>query len=168
MVGQFKVVLVIQYIQIFDYALVGDVSAGKTHYLIEYGQGIAHTTVSFQCDDVQCLRFGGNTFFGSYIGQMCYGIFHTDAVEVVYLATRQDGWQYLMLFSSGKDKYGMAGRFFQCFQKSVESGSRQHVHLVNDVYLVFAYLGRDTYLFYQLPDIVYGIIGCSIQLVNIV
>ena len=36
-VGQSEVVLVIQYIQVFDYALVSDIPSGKAHYLVEYG-----------------------------------------------------------------------------------------------------------------------------------
>ena len=39
-VGQFKVILVIQYVQVLDYALVGDVSAGEAHYLVKYGQSV--------------------------------------------------------------------------------------------------------------------------------
>ena len=60
--------------------------AGETDYLVEDGQGIAHTAVSFQCDDVQRFRFGGNPFFRGNVGQMGYGVIHIDAVEVVYLA----------------------------------------------------------------------------------
>ena len=168
MVGQFEVVFVIQHIQILDYALVSDVSTGKTYYLVEDGQGVTHTAVGFQRNDVQSFRFGGNSLFRGYIGQVSYGIFHTDTVEVVYLTARKDGRQYLMFFGGGKNEYGMTGRLFQRFQESIESGSRQHMYLVNDIYLVFTYLRRDTYLLYQLADVVHGVVGCGIQFMNVV
>ena len=41
------------------------------------------------------------------------------------------------------------------------------MHLVDDVHLVFACLGRETHLLYQAPDIVHGIIGGSIQLMDV-
>ena len=43
-----------------------------------------------------------------------------------------------------------------------------HVDLINDIYLIFTNLGRNTNLLNQLPDIIYGIVGCRIQFVNIV
>ena len=59
-----------------------------------------------------------------------------------------------MFLGRGKNENGMAGWLFQCFQKSVEGRCREHVYLVDDVDLVFAYLWRNTYLFYQLPNVI--------------
>ena len=62
----------------------------------------------------------------------------------------------------------MAWRLFQCFQESVESRSGKHVHLVDDIYFVFADLGWDAYLFHQLADVVDGVIGSGIQFMDVV
>ena len=47
----------------------------------------------------------------------------------------------------------MLRRFFQCLQKGIECGGRQHVYLVNDIHLVLADLGRDAYLLNQGTDV---------------
>ena len=95
-------------------------------------------------------------------------IIHIDAVKVIYLATGQDSRQNLVLFCSCQDKDGMTGWFFQRFQESVESRSGQHVYLVDDIYFIFSYLGRNTHLFHQLADIVNGVVGCGIQFMDVV
>ena len=62
MICQSEIIFVVQYIQVLDYALIADVSAGKADHLVEDRQGITHTTVSFQGNYIQCFRFGGNSF----------------------------------------------------------------------------------------------------------
>ena len=87
--------------------------------------------------------------------QMFDRVFDADAVEVINLATAQDSRQYFMLFCCGKDEDGMLRRLFQCFQKSIEGGLRQHVDLINDIDFILADLWRDTYLFDQRTDVFY-------------
>lgn len=62
----------------------------------------------------------------------------------------------------------MLRRFFQGFQEGVESRRRQHVHLVDDIHLVFANLWRDTYLFNQGTDVFDRVVGSGIQLMDII
>ena len=96
------------------------------------------------------------------------GVFHTDTVKIIDLAAGKDGWQNLMLLRSSQNEDGVAWRFFQRFQESIESRGRQHVYLIDDIYLIFTYLGRNAYLLYQLANIVYGVVGRGIQFMNIV
>ena len=105
--------------------------------------------------------------FGNVL-QMVDSVFDADAVKVINLATAQNSRQYLMLFRCGKDEDGMMRRFFQCFQKSIEGGLRQHVDLINDIYLVLADLWRDTYLLNQRTDIFYRVVAGGIQLMYVV
>ena len=168
MICQSEIIFVVQYIQVLDYALIADVSAGKADHLVEDRQSITHTTVSFQGNHIQCFRFGGNSFLRRYVCQMSNGVFHTDTVKIIDLAAGKDGWQNLMLLRSSQNEDGVAWRFFQCFQESIESRGRQHVYLIDDIYLIFTYLGRNAYLLYQLADIVYGVVGRGIQFMNIV
>src|SRR5690606_18092399 len=72
-----------------------------------------------------------------------------------------------MLFGGGEDKNGMLGRFFQGFQKSIESRCRKHVHLIDNIDFVFSDLWRDSHLINQTSDVVHRIIGSSISLKNI-
>ena len=88
-----------------------------------------------------------------YVLQVFHRIVDRDAAEVVNLASAQDGGKNFMFLSGGQNENGMLWRFFQCLQKSIESGGRQHVHLVDDVHLVLADLGRDAYLLNQGTDV---------------
>ena len=71
---------------------------------------------------------------------------HRHTLEVVNLTTREYGGQNLVLFGRSENEDDVCGRFFQRFQKSVESRSRQHVHLVDDENLVSSHLWRNASL----------------------
>jgi hypothetical protein len=88
-------------------------------------------------------------------------------VKIKDLAPGQDGGQYLLLFGSGKDEYGMSRRFFKRFQERVKRGLRKHMHLINDINAVFSYLGQDTHFIDETPDIVHRVVGGSIEFMNI-
>src|SRR4051812_41653221 len=94
-------------------------------------------------------------------------ILNPDTVKIEDLASGQDRWEYLMLFGGRQYKDGIVRRFFQRFQEGVESCLRQHVHLIDDVYLIAAGLGWYAHLLYQAADIINRIIRSGIQLVNI-
>ena len=167
-VYQAEVIFVIQHIQVLDGSLVGDVSSGEAGYLVEDGKCITHTPIRFLGDDCQCFRLSMDTFLLGYILQVCYGILHIDAVEVIDLASAQDGRQNLVLLGGSQDEYGMMRRFFQCLQECIEGRLRKHVNLVDDVYLVLADLWRDAYLVNQGTDIVHRVVRCSIEFVYVV
>ena len=152
-IGQLEIIFVVQYVQVLNHTLVGDVSVGEAHYLVEDGEGITHTPVSFLCDDVQGFRFGFDVLLAGYVLQVFHRIVDRDAAEVVNLAPAQDGGKNFMLLSGGQNENGMLGRLFQCLQKGIECGGRQHVYLVNDIHLVLADLGRDAYLLNQGTDV---------------
>ena len=167
-IGQLEIIFVIQDIQVFNHTFVSDVPTCEADYLVEDGKSIAHTAVGFLCDDSQGFGFGVDMFQFGNVLQMVDSVFDADAVEVINLATAQNSRQYLMLFRCGKDEDGMMRRFFQCFQKSIEGGLRQHVDLINDIYLVLADLWRDTYLLNQRTDIFYRVVAGGIQLMYVV
>ena len=58
-------------------------------------------------------------------------------------------------------------RLLQCFQESVESRLREHVHLINNINLITGTLRWYTHLLYQAADIVNRIVRGRIQLMNI-
>jgi len=72
-----------------------------------------------------------------------------------------------VLFRCRQDKNSVGGRLFQRLQKGVEGRCAQHVHLIDDIDLVLAGLWRKPHLLYQRPDIVYGIVAGSIQLMDV-
>ena len=72
-----------------------------------------------------------------------------------------------MLLGCGQDELGIGRRLFECFQESIECRRRQHMHLVDDIHLVFSNLGRDPHLVDQVADIIHRIVGCGIELMDI-
>ena len=73
-----------------------------------------------------------------------------------------------MLLGSCQNENSMVRRFFQRFQESVESGSRQHVHLVDDKHFVFAYLRRYPHLVDERAYIVHRVVRGGIELDDVV
>ena len=62
----------------------------------------------------------------------------------------------------------MCRRFFKCFEKCIECRSGEHVPLVDDEHLVTSYLWRYTCLFHERLDLLYAIVGGSVQLKHVV
>ncbi len=61
----------------------------------------------------------------------------------------------------------MGRRFLEGFKKSIECIGAEHVHLINDIYLVFSCLWCKTDLFNQVTDIINRIVACGIQFMDI-
>ena len=168
LVRQAEVVFIVQDVEVLYHALVGDAPAGEADHLVEDGQGVAHPAVGLEGNDVEGFRLGRDSLFGGDVGQVCHDVLHADALEVVYLATGEDGGQNLVLLRRGKDEDGVARRLFQRLEEGVKGRGGEHVHLVDDVDLVAAYLGRDAHLLHQLPDVVHRVVGGGVQLVDVV
>ena len=150
----------------FDSRQEGGSHSIPAGYVLRTTLGIE--SVGLQRNDVQGLRLGGDAFFGCHVGQVGHDVFHAYSVEVIYLAPGEDGGQYFVFLRGGQNEDGMMGRLFQRLEEGIERRGGQHVHLVYDVHLVSAYLGRDAHLLYQLADVVDGVIGGGIQLVYVV
>jgi hypothetical protein len=67
--------------------------------------------------------------------------------------------------SQNKDDIGR--RLFNGFQQSVEGSRGKHMHLVDDIHLVFPFGRRIPYLVHDLPDIINTVVGGSIDLNDI-
>jgi hypothetical protein len=61
----------------------------------------------------------------------------------------------------------MLRRLFQCFKKSIEGGSTQHVNLVDDIHFVFSKLWREPNLIHEIADIFHGVIARGIQFIHV-
>ena len=167
-IRQTEIIFIIKYVQIINHTLIGDISSGETNHLIEDRQCITHTTVRLHGYHVQRFRLCRDSFFRSNIRQMIHRIFHAYPVKVINLTTGKNGRENLMLLRRSQDKDSMTGRFFQRFQERIESRCRKHVHLVDDIYLILTNLRRDAYLLHQLANVIYRVVGSSIEFVNIV
>jgi len=167
-ISQTEIIFIVQYIQVIDYSLISDITIGKADHLVKNRQSIAHTAIGFLGNNVQCFRFCRYIFPGSDIFQMFHHIGYRYAGKIIYLATRQNSRKNFMFLGSRQNKQGMVRRFFQRFQERIESGRAQHVHLIDDEYFIFTDSRRNTHLIDQRTDIVYRVVGCCIQFMNVI
>ena len=87
-----------------------------------------------------------------------------DAAEIINLASRQYGGDYLVLFRGGQNKHHVFRRFFKRFQESIECRGGEHVHLVDYKHPVASVGRRHLHLVGQRPYIIHTIIGRGIKL----
>ena len=91
------------------------------------------------------------------------GVLYRHTLEVVYLATTQDGGQYLVLLGGGKNEDDMCRRFLEGLEEGIEGGRREHVHLVDDKDLVLTHLRRDARLLHQRLDVLHRVVGGGVE-----
>src|SRR5574344_56353 len=72
-----------------------------------------------------------------------------------------------MFLGSGQDKFGIGGRFFECFEESIESSWTQHVYLIDDVYFILTRLWGNVDLFHQFANVVNRGVGSGIELKDV-
>ena len=100
--------------------------------------------------------------------EILHDILHSDPVEVVCLTAGQDSRKDLVLFSSRQDEDRVCRRFLKGLEEGVECRLREHVHLVDDVYAVLAYLRRYADLIHQGLDVLNSVIRRGIKLMDAV
>ena len=163
-----EIVVGIEHVEIFDNLLIGDIALTEACCLVEDGESIAHTSVCLFGYQRQCLFFIGDAFFFSHHLQVVDGALHGHTLEVVDLATREDGWQYLVFLGSGKDKDDMSWWFLKSFEERIECRLREHVDLVDDKHLVFTHLWWNASLIHEGFDLLHAIVAGSIELKDVV
>ena len=98
---------------------------------------------------------------------MVDGVAHRHTLEVIDLATGEDGRQNLVLLSGGENEDDVCRGLLKGLQERVEGRCGEHVHLVDDKDLVFAYLRRDACLFHQRLDVFYAVVRGSVELKDV-
>ena len=167
LVGEREVRVVVEHVQLLGHGLVSQVLPREGHELVEHRQCISQCPVGFLSNDVQSLFLRLNPLLGSNVLQVSHGIWHGDAVEVENLATRQDGGQNLVLLRGGQDEHRVGRRLLKGLQKGIECRLTQHVHLVDDVHLVFALLRRNADLVHDAADVLHLVVGSRVEFKHI-
>ena len=72
-----------------------------------------------------------------------------------------------MLLRRSKDEDGIGGRFLKRLKQGVERAGREHVHLIDDIDGVLAYLRRDTNLVDKRTDVLHRVVRSGIEFMNI-
>ena len=115
---------------------------------------------------MQGLIVDVNVLLRRYLPEIHHDIRNADAVEIVSLATGENGRKNLVLLRGRKNEYGVGRRLLQCLEEGVEGRLGQHVHLVDDIDTVPADLRRNLDLVHQCLDVVHTVVGGGIQLVD--
>ena len=163
-----EVVVIVQHIEVVKSALIGDMPLGRGGYLVKDREGVAHGAVGLLGNDVERGRLGIDMFLFTHILQLLHNIGHGDAGEIINLAAGQDGGDDLLLLGSGKDEDSVCGRLFQRLEESIKGRLGKHVDLIDDEDAVTASLRRDAHLLGQVADVVHTVVGCGIQLIDVV
>ena len=135
--------------------------------MVKDRQGVTHTTVCLLRHDIQRFFTHLDTFLCCHFLQIGDGIWYRDTVEVIHLTTTEYCRQYLVLLRRSKDENGIRGRFFKCLEQGVKGTLREHVNLIDDIHGVLTDLRRYTHLVNEVTDILYGVVRCRIEFVNI-
>ena len=167
-VDDIKIVLRIEYVQILNHLLVGDVPLTERGSLVEDGEGIAHTTVGFLRYHVERVLFVGDLLLFGHHLQVVDDIGNRHPLEVIDLTTGDDGGQNLMFLRGGENEDDVCRWFLKRLEEGIEGRSGEHVHLVDDEYLVASYLRRYACLLHQRLYLFHTIVGGGIQFKHIV
>ena len=167
-IHQAETVLVVEHPERTDHVLVSDVRSAERDRLVEQGQRIAHRPVRLVGDHVERAVVHGDPLLGGDPLQIAHDIRHADAVEIVGLATAQDGREDLVLLRGREDEDGVCRGLFQGLEEGVECRLREHVHLIDDIHRIASHLRRNLHLVHQALDVVHAVVGRRIQFVDAV
>jgi hypothetical protein len=122
--------------------------------LVEQADGVAQRAGRLPGDKLQRLRLGLNALMRDNQVQPLDDLPQCDAPEVKPLTARWDRLWHLVNLGGGQHKDGMCGWFFNGLEQRVERRAGEAMHLVNDVHLVLALVGRKSDALTQLAHVI--------------
>ena len=132
------------------------VAVSQAH--IEDGQRVAHAAFRRTGNHVQGIVRCRGACALHRLAQPSGDLMGRNAPEIKALAAAEDRRGEPLGFGGGEDKANMGRGLFQRFQQRVKRRGRQHVHLVDDVDLVFPLLGRILHRLPQVADFIHAIV----------
>ena len=118
--------------------------------LVEQGQRIARRAFGGAGDQGQRAFLDLDLFLFRQGGQIGGQFGAVDAAQIETLAARQHRHRHFADLGGGENEFHMRRRFFQRLEQAVEGLLGQHVHFVDDVYLVAR---RDRGIAHALDDL---------------
>ena len=137
---------------------VGNTGAG-----IQDGQCITHGAIGQAADQLGGVMVQLDLFLPGHIFQPAGNFIRRNALEIIPLAAAEDSSRNLLHFRCGKDKDHMLRRFLHGFQQGIERRGRQHVHLIDDIYLILAHGRQIGGFIAQVTDIIHAVVGGGIN-----
>ena len=162
-----EIVVGVKHIEHPDSLLIGDFVAAESHKLVEDRKRIAHSTVSLASHDIESLLLRRYTFLRSDILEIVNCVIDSYALEVIDLTATEYGGENLVLLGGGEDEDWIGGRLFERLEQSIEGPLGEHVHLIDDIDAVLAYLRGYAHLLNESAYVLDGVVARRIQLVDI-
>ena len=131
---------------------------------VQNGQRIAHGAIGQPGDQLCAVAGQLQALLPGDVLHPLGDIFGSDAGEIIPLAAGQDGGGDLLDLRRRQDEDHVGGRFFQRFQQRIEGCRGEHVHLVDDIYLILARAGGVGGLVAQVADVIHAVVGRRIHL----
>ncbi len=83
-------------------------------------------------------------------------------MEVESLTAREDGGRKFFDIGGGEDEFDESGRFFECFEESVEGGGGEHMDFIEDDDSESA-LGLVLYIVDEFTDVVDAVVASGVH-----
>ena len=90
-VDETEIVVRVEHIEHLNGLLVADIIAAEGNELVKYTKRIAHTSVGLLCNHIECFFADIDAFEACHILEVSNGVGHSDAAEVIDLASAEDG-----------------------------------------------------------------------------
>ena len=116
-----ETIFIVKHIQVAEHILVFDIGPAEGHGLVKYGECIPHCSVRLVSYHMQGFIVDGDILIFRHHPEVADDVVHRNPVEIIGLASGQDGRENLVLFRGGKDEYGMCRRLLQCLEEGIES-----------------------------------------------
>ena len=144
--------------------LQADVPIAPVDDLLQHGERIAEGSIRLARHLPQGLGLGVRPLPFDDLTEAVEDPARADAVERDVLAPRTDRHRDLVGLRGGQDEHHVGGRLLQRLEKGVEGRHGQHVHLVDDVDLVFRGERGQGHVGLELPDLVDAVVGGAVDL----
>ena len=131
---------------------------------IQNGQRVSHGTIGKAGDKLRPLAGQLQSLLPGDVLHTLGDILGADAGKIVPLAPGKDGSGDLLDLRGRQNKDDVGGRLLQRFQQGIERCRGEHVHLVDDIYLIMTGAGGVGCFITQITDIVHAVVGGRVHL----
>ena len=131
---------------------------------IQNGQRVSHGTIGKAGDELRPLAGQLQSLLPGDVLHTLGDILGADAGKIVPLAPGKDGGGDLLDLRGRQNKDDVGGRLLQRFQQGIERCRGEHVHLVDDIYLIMTGAGGVGRFITQITDIVHAVVGGRVHL----
>ena len=135
----------------------------KSDALIQQAQSVSHGAVRRPGDVAQRPFLHLLPFLFHQLPHPVRDGFNGNPLEIIPLAAGQNGDRYFVHLRGRQNENHVRGRFFQGFQQRIERSYGEHMHLVDDVNLIFSLCRRVGHLIHNFPDVVHTVVGCRVD-----